>query len=137
MSRLPLVFALILASCAEEQPTMPGLVAGTYEGGNRDALCIAGAAGGQRAGFIVYSPDRANCSVSGRVEQGGSGWNLIPAGDEGCKIPLTATAEQVSLGEPTPGCAYYCGPGAAYGGKAFKRSQAAVPVADLAGDPLC
>ncbi len=136
--RLPiLAFALTLAACAEEPPDASALMVGTYQSGDRDALCIAGSAGAQRAGFIVYGPDNANCSVSGRIVQGEAGWNLIPAGDAGCRVSLNANAGRITLGAEAPGCAYYCGPGAAYGGKSFARSQGGVRVADLAGDPLC
>ncbi len=136
--RLPiLAFALTLAACAEKPPAAPGLMVGTYQSGDRDGLCIAGPAGAQRAGFIVYGPDNANCSVSGRIEQGEAGWKLIPAGDAGCRIALNADAGRITLGAAALSCAYYCGPGAAYGGKLFARSQGRVRVADLAGDPLC
>ena len=133
-----LAFALTVTACAQEEPAAPpGLVAGTYAGGGRDALCIAGQAGTQRAGFVVYGADNANCSASGRTEPVGAGWTLIPAGDAECKIPLTVTAGQISLGSGTPACAYYCGPGASFAGKSFTRSSSTQRTTDLAGDPLC
>ncbi len=131
------VFALTLAACAEEEPAVIGLTTGTYQSGDRDALCIAGPAGAQRGGFIIYGRDNGNCSVSGRIAQGETGWDLIPDGDPGCRISLNVNAGRVSLGQATRSCEYYCGPGAAYGGKSFTRSPSTGPVADLAGDPLC
>ncbi len=135
--RLLLLCALALAACSKEPPGPPGAPTGTFVGAGRNALCIAGPAGAQRAGFIVYGPDNANCSVSGRIEQAEAGWNLIPAGDAGCRISLNANAGRISLEAAAPACAYYCGPGAAYGGKSFARSQGGARVADFAGDPLC
>ena len=44
--------------------------------------------GAQRAGFIVYGEGDANCSASGRIEQAGAGWALVPTGDAECRIPL-------------------------------------------------
>lgn len=137
MRRLILALALTLAACAEKEPAPSGLMAGTYQGGNRDALCIAGLAGAQRGGFIVYGVGNANCSVSGKIAQGKTGWDLVAEGDAGCRIPLNANADRISLGPATTNCAYYCGPRAAYSGKSFKRSPSAGSVADLAGDPLC
>lgn len=137
MRCLIFAFALSATACAQEEPATTGLAAGTFRSGGRDALCIAGAAGAQRAGFIVYGADDANCSASGRIEQAGAAWNLVPVFDSDCKIPLSATAEGVTLGPGTAGCAYYCGPGASFAGKSFQRSPNAKPATDIAGDPLC
>ena len=132
-----LACALIATACAKEQPAAPALAAGTYSGGGRDALCVSGVAGAQRAGFVVYGADNANCSLSGRIEAAGDGWALTPTGDATCKIPLTANAGQIALGAGTAGCNYYCGPSASFAGKAFRHSPDAKPATDLAGDPLC
>ena len=137
MRFLILAIVLTAAACAPEETAAPGLAAGTFTSGDRDALCIAGTAGAQRGGFIVYGDNDTNCSASGRIAQAAGGWMLAPAGDVDCRIPLSVTASGVSLGSAPPACAYYCGPGAAFAGKSFERSPGARPVADLAGDPLC
>ena len=138
MRLLLLAFALTVTACAQEEPAAPpGLAAGTYTKGGRDALCISGQGGTQRAGFVVYGADNANCSASGRIEASGADWTLIPAGDAECRIPVTVTPGRISLGPSNPACAYYCGPGASFAGKSFSQSPSAKPAADLAGDPLC
>ena len=136
MRHLTLALVLLVAACQQEQAATPGLDPGTFTGGGRDALCIAGAAGAQRAGFVVFGAANANCSASGHIEPAGAGWQLVPAGDAECKIPLTVTATGISLGARLRACAYYCGPGADYAGKQFARATGVKPV-DLAGDPFC
>ena len=138
MRFLTLALALTAAGCAQQQPSAQGaLAAGTFSGGGRDALCIAGPAGAQRGGLIVFGPGEANCTAAGRIEPAGAGWQLVPAGDGECRIALTANAAGITLGPANPACAYYCGPGADYAGKSFRKAPDAAPATDLAGDPLC
>ena len=136
-----LAFALTVTACAQEEPPPPqpaaALAPGTFVGGERDALCIGGSGQAQRAGVVVYGADNANCAVTGRIEQAGAGWALIPAGDAACRIPLTIQGDRVALGTAPAACAYYCGPGVSLAGKAFDRAATSGPVTDLAGDPLC
>jgi hypothetical protein len=136
--RFLLLAALVsITACAREETPVPGLAAGAYPGSGRDALCIAGQGGAQRAGLITYGADDANCSVSGRLEAAGEGWALIPAGDLDCKIPLRVEAGRVTVGQLPQACAYYCGPGASADGKSFGPVAQGKPTTDLAGDPLC
>ncbi len=128
---------LTAAACAKEEPASSGLASGIFTGNGSDALCIADEVGAQRAGFVVYGADDANCSASGRIEPAGASYNLIPAGDTACKIPFSVDADQINFGPARPSCAYYCGPGVSFGGKSFRRSANAKPVTDLVGDPLC
>ena len=137
MRFLILAFALTATACAKEEPAATGLAAGTFTSGDRDALCIAGEAGAQRAGFVTYGADDANCSASGRLEAAGTGWILIPAGDSNCRISLSVSGERIALGPATPGCAYYCGPSVTFAGKSFERALGAKSATDFAGDPLC
>jgi hypothetical protein len=138
MRFLILTAALSITACAkEEEAVAPALATGTYAGGGRDALCVAGQGGARRGGFVVYGADDANCSASGRIEQVGAAWNLIPAGDLDCKIALSVNAGRVSLGPRAPACAYYCGPDASWDGKSFGPVAQGKPVTDLAGEPLC
>lgn len=137
MRFLILAFAFTATACAQEEPPATGLAAGTFTSGDRDALCIAGAAGEQRAGFVAYGAGDANCSASGRIESAGAGWTLIPAGDSECRIPVTVAAGGITLGPGTAECNYYCGPGATFAGKSFQSTPDARPASDLAGDPLC
>ncbi len=133
-----LIAAVFTASaCAKEEPAAIGLAAGTFVGAGSDALCVAGEAGAQRAGFVVYGADDANCSASGRIEPAGGGWTLTPTGDAACKISFSFNGEQIVLGPAALNCSYYCGPGASFGGKSFHRSAKAKQATDLAGDPLC
>lgn len=136
-----LTFALTVTACAQEEapPQQPtaALASGVFAGGERDALCIGGTGGAQRAGFVVYGADNANCTASGRIEQAGAGWALIPVGDNACRIPLTVEGDRVSLGAAPAACGYYCGPGVSLAGKSFERRADDKPVTDLAGDPLC
>jgi len=138
MRCLILLSALTASACAKEEPAASGFATATYKGDDRNALCIAGSAGAQRAGFVVYGADDANCSASGRIEQAGEGWLLIPAGDADCKIPFSASAGgRISLESGPSACAYYCGPGATYAGSSFRRFPDGKPATDHAGDPLC
>ena len=136
--RFLLLAALVsITACAKEDAPAPALPAGVYPGSGRDALCIAGQGGAQRAGFVVYGADDANCSAGGRIEAAGDGWTLIPVGDLACKIPLSVAAGRVSIGRVPPACAYYCGPGVTLNGKSFGPVTQGKPPTDLAGDPLC
>ena len=137
MRFLILAVALTITACAKEEAAAPTLAPGTYAGGGRDALCIAGQSGTQRAGFVVYGADDANCSASGRIEAAGEGWALIPSGDLDCKIPLSTGDGRISIGRVPPACAYYCGPGVTADGKSFGPVLQGKPTTDLAGDPLC
>jgi len=131
MRFLPLL--LLLAACspqAADQPPQRELLAG--EG--RDRLCLAG----DRGGFITYGKGNANCSVRGRVERaGGKLLAIIPDGDADCRIAAREADDTVRLGKADAACAYYCGPGADFAGRAFAKSDAATPAVDFAGDPLC
>jgi hypothetical protein len=137
MRFLILAAALTITACAKEEAAAPTLAAGTYPGGGRDALCIAGQAGTQRAGFVVYGAGDANCSASGRIEAAGGRWTLIPSGDLGCTIPLSIDAGRLSIGSVPRACAYYCGPGVTADGKSFGPIVQGNPAIDLAGAPLC
>ena len=128
--------ALLLAACSQ-QPVTPDLATGNYAGGGRNRLCIAGEGEARRAGLIVYGPGDANCSASGRIEQSGAGWALVPRGEGECRIPLILAGEQFRIGAVPVACSYYCGPGATLDGHTFGKTTAATPVTDLAGDPLC
>jgi hypothetical protein len=137
MRFLILAAALCLPACAKQEDAAMALPTGTYAGGGRDALCIAGPAEAQRAGFVVYGGGDANCSASGRIEQAGGQWILAPAGDLDCRIALRVEGGSVSLGPATAACAYYCGPGASWDSKAFGPAAPGKPVTDLGGDALC
>jgi len=137
MRLLLLAFVLAAVACAKEPPAAPELATGSFTGVGDDALCVAGEAGAQRAGFVTYGADEANCSASGTIEPNGDAWTLTPKGDSACSINLRLDPDQVTLGPVAANCAYYCGPGATYAGKAFRRSPAAANATDLAGDPLC
>ena len=126
-----------LAACSKPQAAAPPVVAGIYAGGGRDALCVADAADGSQAGFITYGPDNANCSASGRLVAAGAAWQLVPAGEGECRIPVSFGDGTVTLGAQSAACAYYCGPGASLAGKTFATAQKPPAAVDLAGDPLC
>jgi hypothetical protein len=130
------LLVLLLSACSQ-QPTAPSLQPGTFAGEGRDRLCIAGEAGRLRAGLIAYGTGNSNCSVSGSLEQMGSGWQLVPRGEGDCRIPLIIDGVSVRVGQLPPACSYYCGPGASMNGKSFGRSDASGEAVDLAGDPLC
>jgi hypothetical protein len=138
MRLIPLL-ALLLAACSNE-PKVPSLPAGHFAGAGRDALCISGTGAQQRGGFITYGDGDNNCSARGRIENVGSAWTLVPNGEGDCRIPLTVNEKGIQLGTAQPRCDYYCGPGASFAAKVFRRSDPAVApgaTADLAGDPLC
>jgi len=136
--RFLLLAALVsITACAKEDAPAPALPAGVYPGSGRDALCIAGQGGAQRAGFVTYGAGDTNCSATGQIVAAGKGWALNPAGDLDCKIPLRVGAGRVTIGELPQACAYYCGPGATANGKVFGPVAPGKPPTDLAGDPLC
>ena len=137
MRFLILAVALSITACAREEAAAPTLAPGTYAGGGRDALCIVGQSGAQRAGCVVYGADDANCSASGRIEPAGEGWALIPSGDLDCRIPLSSGGGRISIGRVPAACAYYCGPGVTADGKWFGPVAQGRPATDLEGDPLC
>ena len=138
MRILILAFALTAAACAREEPAAQGLAVGSFTSGDRDALCIAGPAGSQRAGFIVYGAGNSNCSASGKIEQAEGRWTLVPDGESACRIPLTPRGGTVTFGAAPEACAYYCAPGASFDGKDFTQVEStSTPPKDFAGDPLC
>ena len=131
---LPL--ALLLAACSQ-QPVEPSLATGTFAGGGRDRLCIAGEAGNYRAGVIAFGEGNVNCSASGRVVSEDGQFALVPRGEGACRIPLAIEGNVIRIGEVPAACAYYCGPGAQLSGKTYNRADMGAAVVDLAGDPLC
>jgi hypothetical protein len=128
--------ALLLAACSQ-QAKNPSIPTGTYAGQGRDRLCIAGEAGGYRAGLIAYGQGNVNCSAAGKLEPTGAGWVLIPKGEGPCRIPIEMQGSGVRIGQPPAACAYYCGPGATMAGRTYNRSDMGAKAVDLAGDPLC
>lgn len=131
MRTLPIVF--LLAACSQE-PERPAVQErALYAGEGHDRLCVSG----ERAGFVIYGAAETNCSAKGRLERAGTTATLTPDGDEDCHIALDFSGGRVAFGPATSSCAYYCGPGAAYDGKALARNDAASPAVDFAGDPLC
>jgi hypothetical protein len=136
--RLLLLSALTLTACSNEPVARPpAVLAGSFVGVGRNALCIAGEGRAQRAGVIVYGEGDLNCSASGKIDATGSMLVLIPSGETECRIPLNVAGETVTIGAVPAACAYYCVPGARLEGQAFRRSSEARPVTDFAGDPLC
>lgn len=132
---LPL--SLFLAACSQE-PAQPTPAAGTFAGDGRDRLCIAGERGSYRAGLIAYAPSGdSNCSASGKLEQTGASWALVPKGEGDCRIPLEIEGNLVRVGQAPGACGYYCGPGASLAGKRYNRADMGAQAVDLAGDPLC
>ena len=132
-----LLFPLLLAACSQ-QPAEPSLQTGMFAGAGRDRLCIAGEAGGYRAGLIAYAAaGDANCSAGGRLERAAGGWALVPRGEGECRIPLAIDGNIVRVGQVPAACSYYCGPGAALEGKSYARADMGAKAVDLAGDPLC
>lgn len=127
---------LLLAACSQP-PAEPSLTTGTFAGEGRDRLCLAGEPGNYRGGLIAYGEGDVNCSASGRVEITGNQLALIPRGEGDCRIPLTMDGNSVRVGQVSPACSYYCGPGATMAGKSYNRSDMGAAVTDLAGDPLC
>jgi hypothetical protein len=139
--RTIILAALVLTACAKEAapPRPPELAPGVFAANQRDALCVMGIGGVQRAGFIAFGANDTNCSARGKIVQASPGqWQLQPDGDAECRIPLTVTKDGMALGPVSQACAYYCPPGLSFAGKAFTRIEnAAKPATDLAGDPLC
>ena len=135
MKRILLVLPL-LAACSREA-AQPSLATGTFAGEGRDRLCIAGDPGAYRAGLIAYGESDSNCSASGRLEQAGAGWVLVPKGEGDCRFPLTIEGNGVRVGQPPAACSYYCGPGASLAGKSFARADTGAQAVDFAGEPLC
>ncbi len=135
--RLLLLSLLALTGCSKESPAPPGAPGGTFIGAGRNAMCIAGGRGAQRAGIIVYGEGNLNCSASGTLEVAGGAMTLVPSGDAECRIPITLTAGTMTIGALPAACAYYCATGARLDGQAFTGSAEARPVTDFAGDPLC
>lgn len=140
MRFLILIAVLALAACSSGEVSVPDVAAslptGTY-GQGRDALCVTGTTGGQRAGFVVYGAGDENCSARGTIAQEGLTLTLTPQGDAGCRIPLSLKDDRIALGSGTPTCNYYCGPGATFAGKSFGRDTNTRTVTDFGGDPLC
>ena len=100
-------------------------------------MCVAGAAGGYRAGLIAYGQGDVNCSAAGSLEPAGAGWVLVPKGEGPCRIPIEFEGDAAKVGQPPATCAYYCGPGANMAGRSFNRSETGSQAVDLAGDALC
>jgi hypothetical protein len=133
MRRLFPVLLLMLAACSPHaaKPPAERLL---YAGEGRDRLCLAG----ERGGIIVYGKGDANCTARGRVDRRGEHLlTIIAGGDQDCRIDLHEQSGSIRLGNMAAGCAYYCGPGANYAGKAFAKNASASPAVDFAGDPLC
>lgn len=135
--------ALLIAACSTE-PADPGPAPGLFAGEGRDALCMSGTSGEQRAGFITYGQGGNNCSARGRIERQGSILSVVPHGEGDCRIPLVVDGDRISMGPGHPSCDYYCGPGATFAGKNFRRvapgdaaAAARNPMTDFAGEPLC
>jgi hypothetical protein len=127
-----LTLVLLLPACSPEtaEPPAERLF---YAGEGRDRFC----AEGQRGGFIIYGDADANCSARGRVERSADRFVLIPDGDADCRIEARLSGDRLAFGARSDACAYYCGPGADYAGKALTRQASASPAVDFAGDPLC
>lgn len=121
---------LLLAACSTEPEPERSL----YAGSGRDRLCIDG----KRVGFIAYGKGDTNCSVRGTIEMSGGGVTITPAGDQDCRITATATEGAIRLDARSGACGYYCGPGADFSNRNFRRVEGAPNEAkDFAGDPLC
>lgn len=106
-------------------------------GRGRDRLCLAGEGG--QAGVIVYGSGDTNCFARGRMTPGAGGaLQFAPVGDDRCRILLQSEGgQEFVVASASPGCSYYCGPGASLAGKSFVRMDKNTPVTDIAGDPLC
>ena len=145
MRLLLLVPALLLTACREQdapagnQSSAPAAGAASglriYAGQGRDGLCLDERGG--RAGLVTYGQGDANCSLAGTLQRAGDQLTIIPDGDGSCRVAATLAGGQVTLGPRAPECAYYCGPTADYWGRTLLAADAAGPVTDLAGDPLC
>lgn len=136
---LPLL--LLTAACnREDAPTNAADATGTefavYAAEGRDRMCLSLRPGG-KAGVITYAgTSDSNCSMRGTWTDGPAA-AINPTEDPSCSVPVESEGDVVTLGRPTPGCAYYCGPGASLEGKTFVRMDKPDRVTDLAGDPLC
>ena len=136
--RIIITLALLVSACSGTTPDKGrALAVGTYAGDGRDRLCVVGEAGVQRAGFISYGPSQANCTMSGTIEAKGARFVLKPASDSRCAVDVSVNDGRVSLAPGTLACSYYCGPGATFANKSFKRDDKATPAVDFAGDKLC
>ena len=122
---------LLAAGCSPDVPAPPAERQLYAEG--RDRLCLAG----ERGGLIVYGEGDANCSARGRVERSGDRLVLVPDGDPDCRMEAKLEGDRLALGARAKACAYYCGPGADYAGRALTKNASASPAVDFAGDPLC
>jgi hypothetical protein len=136
-----LLLFVLLSACQKESGEVqePAVSGGpelmTYVGHGRDRLCLDERAG--RIGLISYGKDNANCSLRGTVTRAGPRLTIAPDGDETCRLTASMTGESLSIVAAETQCAFYCGPGASLSGSTFRRSGQAVPVTDLAGEPLC
>ena len=141
MRSLLLLSLPLLAACQQEAGQQAEQVAErppqvvTYAGEGRDRLCLNESAG--RIGFITYGEGDVNCSVRAALTRSADQLAIAPDGDQSCRIAATLGDDRLALGELGQSCAYYCGPGASFAGKSFGQLPDAVPVTDLAGDPLC
>lgn len=128
-----LPFVLLAACSPEAAPPAPAKTT-LYAGEGRDRLCVKGA----RIGFIAFGQGDANCSAKGRIDRTGEhSFSIVPDGDQDCRIAVQDQGDTLRLGKVAAACAYYCGPGATFEGKAFTRNAAASLAVDFAGDPLC
>lgn len=139
--RFTILVALLLTACSKEAPPpAPSLQIppGYFASGERDALCVMGIGKMQRAGFVSYGADDANCSATGKIVRTNGEWALQPSGDAECRIALAVTKNGITLGRASAACSYYCAPGVSFAGKSFTRLPASMKApSDLAGDPLC
>lgn len=121
---------LLLAACSPEPEPERSL----YAGAGRDRLCIDG----NRAGFIAYGQGNVNCSVRGTIQRSGRDVTVTPAGDNDCRITGTIIEGVIRLDARSGACGYYCGPGADFSNRGFRKIDGAPREAtDFAGDPLC
>jgi hypothetical protein len=135
--RFLLLTVLMLAGCSNAGDSDDSLV-GIYHGQDRDALCIAREGEGLKAGLIAYGDGDMNCSFSGRAQISGNSLVLTPRGDSECSVEIDIANGIATLGQRAAACAYYCGPGANFGGrKLLKTPEASAKVSDFAGDPIC
>jgi hypothetical protein len=129
---------LLLAGCSPSNPAPSALAVGNYVGSGRNALCIAGSPGKQRAGFIIYGEGNQNCSARGSIsEERGLAWVMKPDGDEACRFDFSVSEGRLIPGPAQPQCAYYCGPVVPRKAEQFVLDTKVPAAADLAGDPLC
>ena len=149
-----LTLLFLLAACRQEPEREPtaqaksgtpaaAAVIAVMAGPGRDRLCTRTPGPGegeqrQVAGLVTYAENGdANCLVRGSVAASIRGNEIIPNGDERCRITLVEEgADRVRI-EDNGQCAYYCGPGATFAGKTFSRMDTPQAVTDIAGDPLC